>query len=112
VTGNLPAGCTGTPATAPVLSTTCTPPPPACTLAAAVPTCSSCHGGGSNNAAAPTSHAGRPATCATCHGPTNNGSGTPSVGMVATQSGTACVLTYPFGGTSTHNNGTVNFGSP
>jgi hypothetical protein len=49
--------------------------------------------------------------CATCHGPVNNGTGTPSVGMSAAVVGGNCVLNYPFGGTSTHANGTINFGA-
>ena len=83
---------------------TAPPPPASCTLATAVPTCSSCHG---NPPPAP--HQQSINTCALCHGPVNDGSGTPSVGMTATQSGSSCVLGYPFG--STHNNGTVNRGT-
>jgi hypothetical protein len=94
-----PAGCTGG---SPVLSQACIFTP-TCTLATALPSCSACHG------LPPSGHSGRPNTCATCHGPVNNGSGTPSTGMTATLSGTACVLGYPTSGT--HNNGTTNFGA-
>jgi hypothetical protein len=101
-----PSGCTGG---SPVLSQACTYTAP-CTLATATPSCSTCHSSGSNPY--PSSHTGRPLTCASCHGPVNNGSGTPSVGMTATAgTGGACVLAYPFGGTSTHNNNTVNRGA-
>jgi hypothetical protein len=104
-----PTGCTGSP----VLSQSCTyvpPPPPTptptptCTLATAVPSCSTCHGAIGSGA-----HASRPTTCASCHGPVNNGSGTPSAGMTAALSGTACRLSYPTSGT--HKNGTINFGA-
>jgi hypothetical protein len=96
-----PAGCTGG---TPSLSQACTFTQP-CTLATAVASCSTCHG-----AIGSGTHASRPTTCASCHGPVNNGAGTPSTGMSAALSGTACRLTYP-AGSGTHDNGTVNFGA-
>ena len=95
-----PAGCTGG---SPVTTQACVFVP-ACTLATATPSCSTCHGTPGSG-----THASRPLTCAICHGPVNNGSGTPSTGMAAALSGTACRLTYPISGT--HDNGTINFGA-